>query len=182
MRCERCKTSELSLVTFGVLDCPTCGHVDADGNLVGPKSGDDTGPQTFDTVQSPFAAPPPAGAPAPPFVAVSPVGREMPQIFLVTMAVSALADVGAAVVSRNLVGMVVRTLFYAALLSGKPWARSVSMVGAGLAMALCMLVAAVLPGASVAMKILMTVLIVVNAWWLYVLLRPDTVAYFSRAR
>ena len=32
------------------------------------------------------------------------------------------------------------------------------------------------------MKILMTVLIVVNAWWLYVLLRPDTVAYFSRAR
>lgn len=181
MRCERCKTSELTLVTFGVYDCPVCGRVDADGNVLGGKGGDDTGPQTFESERASFVAPPPVGASVP--IVIRPEGKhDMPTVFLATMVISGLFDVGSALATRSILGFVLRVAFYGALLTGKPWARSFSIVGAGLSMVLSVALVLVFPSASNLVRTLLTVSLVANGWWLYVLLRPDTVAYFTRAR
>src|SRR6478752_7409919 len=102
MRCERCKTSDLALVTFGIYDCPVCGRVDADGNLLEAQAGaDDTGPVTFGTVETErgsFAAPPPVGSPAAGVTPAAPSGKhDVPQVFLWTAGLSAILDLAAVI-------------------------------------------------------------------------------------
>lgn len=180
MRCERCKTSDLTLVSFGVYTCPVCGRVDADGNLLDQPRGDATGPQTFETGTSSFVAPPPVGA-ATPMVAAPPPTRDIPMVFLVTMGVLALLDIGAVMASHNVCGFVVRCSFYGAIFTGRPLARAWMMICALLSIAGAVGLVVMFPTITPIVRALLTANVLANAWTLYVLLRPDTVAYFTRA-
>jgi len=186
MRCERCRTSELTLETFGIYRCPVCGRVDADGNLVGGEPADradSTQPTLLETGRASFAAPPPAPAPSPIAASLTPTtstpSREMPRIFLVTLAITALIDVVGAMAGHSACSLVGLIVFYGGLLTGKPWARTVSMAGAVLTIGGCAMLF-VLVHASPQLRTALAVVIAANAWWLYVLVRPDTVSYFTR--
>lgn len=189
MRCERCKTSELTLVTFGVYDCPVCGRVDADGNAVGgaPEArADSTQPTILDTGRASFVAPPPPSALSA-SIATGPeiVGSGgIPMLFLGTVAALGLVDVAEAIQTRSPFGLLLQAGTMVALLTGKRWARTLAIAGAVLMIGLSAMLFVALRHVSVpggnGYGIVAIVSIVLNAWWLYVLLRSDTVAYFSR--
>lgn len=187
LRCERCRTAELTLVSFGVYQCPNCGRVDADGNVLEKTPGEDradsTQPTILETGRASFAAPPPAATPSPIASGLSTASampsREMPGMFLATLAVAALIDVAGAIASHSLCTLLGLAVFYGPLLTGKRWARTLSMAGAVLTIGLCAMAFVALHGNATA-RAAFAVVIVANAWWMYVLLRPDTVAYFSR--
>jgi hypothetical protein len=67
----------------------------------------------------------------------------------------------------------------AALITGKRWARTLAMAGAVLVIGLSGMLFVAMHGRA-PYGALAAVAIGSNAWWLYVLLRPDTVKYFSR--
>jgi hypothetical protein len=184
LRCERCRTSELTLETFGVYRCPVCGRVDADGNLVDqPADADDTGPVTLETGRASFAAPPPTANVAPIASTISTTTTNasggLPTTFLATLAVVALVDLAGAIAAHAIYSVVGMLFFYAGLLTGKRWARTSAMAGAVITIGLCAM-AFVLPQIGTSIRIAMTVLIAANGWWLYVLSRADTAAHFAR--
>lgn len=195
MRCERCRTSDLTLVSFGVYQCPVCGTVDADGNLLQSDHtepaarADETQPNVHAVVEagrSSFAAPPPispiaaALAAQPSSTASAPIGtHELPKLFLATVVVLSMLDLVGAAQSRNIIALVLGLGTNAALITGKRWARTLAIGGAVLAIGLCAMAFVVVHGRG-PYGIASGVGIVAYGWWLYVLLRPDTVAYFSR--
>jgi hypothetical protein len=185
VRCERCKTSELSLVTFGVYDCPVCGRVDADGNLVSggeaTTRGDSTDPNILDTGRASFVAPPP---PSPLAASAQPVpdtagSTGIPGLFLATIAVIVLLDVVEAIQTNSPISLLLQVGTMAALVTGKRWARTLAMAGAVLMIGLGGMLFVAMRGHA-PYGALAAITIGTNAWWLYVLLRPDTVKYFSR--
>lgn len=185
LRCERCRTADLTLESFGVYRCPNCGRVDADGNVLGDggataERADATQPTILETGRASFVAPPP---PSPMVSAVSSLpattGREMPGLFLATVGVLGLIDVVEAVQSRSPISLILQGSTMIALLTGKKWARTLAMGGAVLLIGLAAMAFVATHGAA-PYGLLCAVTIVLNGWWLYVLLRPDTVAYFSR--
>ncbi len=190
LRCERCRTADLTLESFGIYQCPNCGRVDADGHLLDARDDDRTGPQMLDTGRASFVAPPPAG-PGPAGLASAPVrdlgahaspsaARDMPTLFFGTLVVSALLNLGGALATHSVLGFVLSALFYGALFTGKNWARLSSMFGAAVSVLLCLVVIVLFPSASTVVRMLMTTIVITDGWWLYVLMRPDTVAYFRR--
>lgn len=190
LRCERCRTADLTLVSFGIYQCPNCGRVDADGNVLeahpGEERADSTQPNLLlDTGRASFAAPPPmttspiaSGLPAVPSPSGSTAQGGVPGVFLATLAVVALLDLVSAIASHDLLSAL-GLAFYVPLLTGKSWARTLSMAGAVLTIGLCAMGFVMVHG-NPTLRIALLTLIVANAWWLYVLLRADTVAYFSR--
>jgi hypothetical protein len=186
LRCERCRTSELTLETFGVYRCPVCGRVDADGNLVDqPAEGDDTGPVTLETDRASFAAPPPPATVAPIAASIpttstpTSASSGLPTTFLATLGVVALVDLAGAIAAHAIYSVIGLIVFYGGLLTGKRWARTSAMAGAVLTIGLCAM-AFVLPQIGAQIRVAMVVLIGANAWWLYVLSRADTAAHFAR--
>ena len=181
VRCERCKTHDLTLETFGVYQCPACGRVDADGNLVGQTpSADDTGPQIFETGRASFVAPPPASPMAASVASAAPAATSstgIPVLLLGTIAAIVLIDLAEAVQTDSPLSLLLQAGTMVALVTGKPWARALAMAGAVLMIGLSAMLFVALRGPY---GVVAAVTIAMNAWWLYVLLRPDTVAYFSR--
>lgn len=174
----------MALVSFGVYQCPNCGRVDADGNPLAPP------PQASVVIDDPAMAPRGSFAPPPPspstsFSAASVTvptraSNELPTVFLATLAALVLVDAGSALASHSVLGAVFQIATAVPLFTGKPWARTLAMAGAVLLIGLCGMGIAVLHGLPGNVRIALAVVILTNAWWLYVLLRPDTVAYFSR--
>lgn len=180
LRCERCRTADLSLESFGVYQCPSCGRVDADGHLLDARDDEKTAPQLLDTGRASFVAPPPSGTSVPIAVVSPSTARTMPTILLATLVVSALLNLGGSLANHSILGFVLSALFYGALFTGKNWARVTSIFGSVVSVLLCLVVIVLVPSASTALRILMTVTVVTDGWWLYVLMRPDTIAYFQR--
>lgn len=179
LRCERCRTADLTLESFGVYQCPNCGRVDADGHLVDARDDDKTGPQVLDTGRASFVAPPPRTVDVP--ITAAPQGaREMPKLFLGTLVVSGLLNLGSALMSHSVLAFVLSALFYGALFTGKSWARWLSVLGSIGSILLCVLVIAVFRTAPPVFRMVLTVVVLTDGWWLYVLMRPDTAAYFRR--
>ncbi|MFO0683044.1 MAG: hypothetical protein U0234_13390 [Sandaracinus sp.] len=180
LRCERCRTADLTLESFGVYQCPNCGRVDADGHVLDGREDDKTGPQVLDTGRASFVAPPPPGAGVP--IAAAPSGgREMPKLFFATLVISGLLNLGSALMTHSVLGFVMSALFYGALFTGKSWARWLSVFGSLASIVLCVLVIAVFRTAPPVVRMLLTVVVLTDGWWLYVLMRPDTAAYFRSA-
>ncbi len=195
MRCERCRTSDLTLVSFGVYQCPVCGTVDADGNLLQSDRtepaarADATQPNVrehaiVDAGRSSFAAPPPISPIAAAMVS-QPVSSaqastpDLPKLFLATVVALTMLDLVAAAQSRNVLGLVLGLGMNAALITGKRWARTLAIAGAVVAIGGAAMLFVIAHGHG-PLGIACIVGIVAYGWWLYVLLRPDTVAYFSR--
>ncbi len=197
MRCERCRTTDLTLVSFGVYQCPVCGTVDADGNLLQSvhtepaARADATQPNVrehavVEAGRSSFAAPPPispmaaALAVQPASPASAPIGtHDLPKLFLATVVVLSMLDLVGAAQSRNIIALVLGLGTNAALITGKRWARTLNIAGAVCAIGGAAMIFVMAHGRG-PLAIVCVVGIVAYGWWLYVLLRPDTVAYFSR--
>lgn len=185
LRCERCRTADLTLLRFGVYTCPNCGQVDADGNILadaGTSRADSTQPTVIETGRASFVAPPPPSAPLPAgsVAAAAPTGtRDLPGIFLATVAVLGLIDVAEAVHTRSVLTLVLQLGTMGALVTGKPWARTLAIAGGVLGIGLAAMLFVAMRGQS-GYAVIATVVMGANAWWLYVLFRPDTVAYFKR--
>lgn len=196
LRCERCRTGDLTLESFGVYRCPNCGRVDADGNTLGDgvttDRADSTQPTILETGRASFAAPPPVPGPGPgsgpaPYTSLTSAApsasmhasRDLPQVFLATLAVTGLIDAAGALASHSACSLVSLLFFYGGLLTGKPWARTLSMAGAVLTIGVCAMGFVMIHG-NPTVRIALGVVIMANAWWLYVLVRPDTVRYFAR--
>lgn len=178
MRCERCRTAELRLESFGVYQCPTCGRVDADGNVLGGERAHSTQPMTIETGRASFAAPPPQQIAAISMPTITGT-RDLPTMFLGTVAVLGLIDMVEAVQARNPLTLLLQAGTVIALLTGKRWARTLAIGGAVAFIGLAAMLFVAFHGAA-PYGVLCAVTIVLQGWWLYVLLRPDTVAYFSR--
>lgn len=160
------------LERFAVFRCAECGLVDADGRLVDPPAGAPRGS---------FAAPPPVDA-------VAELRREgggaagVPSILLATLGASffftALVVAGSERVSWC--GVVAVLVVHFALLTGRPWARVLSVFGSLVGIVLDLVVLVAFCTTPLARAVIVGD-IASSAFWLYVLARPDVTRYFERA-
>ena len=186
-RCPRCQKQDISLETFGVYRCPTCGRIDADGLLLDPAApGVAAAAGAVETGRASFAAPPPSawvppGAPAPTPVAAP--GSGPPIFFLAMVVLDALMTLGSAVSAGNVLCGILGLAFLAPLATGKPWARNVALVGAALEVLLIVVLftafRAYVPSDA---RATLGAELVIQALWVYALMRPETVRYFERGR
>ena len=176
LRCPRCQQNEIALETFGVYRCPACGRIDADGHVLDPASAS--------PVAVTFAPPPPRawippGAPAPaePAAATGPPG-----FFLAMLALDAILIVTAAAATRSAVRAFVGLAFLVPLLTGRPGARAISLLGATVEIGFCTLVLAMAHQLSAFARGALVLDVVLQLVWIYTLFRADTVGYFARRR
>lgn len=183
-RCARCQKEEVTLETFGVFRCPTCGRVDADGNILDtatPRTGEAASDERVS-----FAAGPPW---IPPDVAeraraeLTGVEADGPPTYLfAAVAIMGIIALASAMSTGAWMPTILRSATLAALATGRPWARTLSILGSALAIVGVFIVFGALrsflpPSAT---PVLVVGLLAEGAW-LYVLFRGDTVRYFTRA-
>lgn len=177
LRCPRCQQNEIALETFGVYRCPACGRIDADGHVL-DRSSASPAAVTF--------APPPPRAWVPPGAAAAPpepaTGASPPGFFLVMLALDAVLIVTAAAATRSAVRAFVGIAFLLPLLTGRPWARALSLFGATVEIAFCALVLLLVQQLSGFARGALVVDVVLQLVWIYTLFRADTVRYFARRR
>ncbi len=182
-RCARCQAEDVTLETFGVFRCPACGRVDADGRALDVVPS--TPAEVAGAAQGTFAEPPPWApsdvaerARAALTVAETP---SPPTGFLVGVLVMAIVTVAGAAATGAWIAALVQLAMLAALATGRPWARMLSILGSGLSIVAVAIVLALLRSylPPVATAVL-AVSAVTDGVWLYVLFRDDTVRYFAR--
>lgn len=178
-RCGRCQKEDVTLETFGVFRCPACGRVDADGRALdaAPPGGAD---------DDAFAAPPPW---TPPDVAeraraglVGGETRPPPTWLFGAVILTAIVALAGAVSTGAWSPAAVQVVMLGALATGRPWARVLSIALDSLSIvAVCVALALLrdrLPPAATRALVVHSLL---DAAWIYVLFREDTVRYFTRA-
>ena len=182
-RCARCQAEDVTLETFGVFRCPACGLVDADGRALDVVP---SGPvEVASNPQETFAEPPPwtpsdvsARARAALTVAETP---SPPTGFLVGILVMAIVTLVSAASTGAWIAALVQFAMLAALATGRPWARMLSIFGSALSIVAVVIVLgwlrAYLPPSATPTLV---VSLVADGVWLYVLFRDDTVRYFAR--
>lgn len=177
-RCARCQKEDVTLETFGVFRCPACGRVDADGRSLdaSPSSVPDSPPDPFG------APPPPVNIAAQARAAVTTTASVGPPVWLFgAVLVMAVFDLAMAVGTRTWITRMLDLGALAGLATGRRWARTLAIVSSVLSIvggvvALAFFRAYLPPFAGPALL----VSVAVDALWLYVLFRDDTVRYFSR--
>jgi hypothetical protein len=183
-RCPRCQKKEITLETFGVYRCPVCGRIDADGNMLdiaAPPA--DVAPEE----RVSFAAPPPKEWVPPPGatprirVPVVPTSSGPPTMLFAACGLVALGWIVSAVASGSWPCAILEITSLFPLISGRPWARTLSIVGSlfTLAIALGVLILArgqLPPNATPYLMFSCAA----DAFWLYVLFLPETSRYFQR--
>lgn len=183
-RCARCQAEEVTLETFGVFRCPACGRVDADGRALDAAP---SGPvEVAGDAQGSFAEPPPwtPSDVAERARAVLTVAETTnpPTGFLVGVLVMAIVTLASAASTGAWVAAFLHFAMLAALATGRPWARMLSILGSGLSIVAVVIVLgwlrAYLPPSATPTLV---VSLVADGVWLYVLFREDTVRYFARS-
>lgn len=186
LRCPRCRTNERKLVRFGVYLCPACGETDPDGVVLAARAATDGAPAA-----PTFAAPPPPVwvPPGAPVVAPEALGSGPPRILVGTVSVLVLMEFAGIVLSREPCSFVqhgAEIAFLLAVLSGKVWARTMGLFSAMLGIIFAILALALasrVPDARLGafLRGYGAVALVLQSFWIYVLMRKDVTSYFVKS-
>ncbi len=177
-RCVRCQKEDITLETFGVFRCPACGRVDADGRAL------DAGPVGAASEEA-FAAPPPW---IPLDVAerareglVGSEARPAPTWLFGAVIVTAIVALASAASTGAWSPAAIQLAMLGALATGRPWARVLS-IALDLLSIVVVCVVLVLLRDRLPPFLTRTLLVhsLLDAAWIYVLFREDTVRYFAR--
>jgi hypothetical protein len=183
-RCPRCQKKEITLETFGVYRCPACGRIDADGKLLDIAA---PPPEVPPEERVSFAPPPPkewvppSGATPRLTAPVVPSAGGPPTMLFAACGLVALGWIVAAVSSGSWGCAVMEIASLFPLISGRPWARVLSIVGSVTSVLACVFVLVVARGQlppNAAPYLMLSC--AADAFWLYVLFLPETVRYFQR--
>lgn len=185
LRCPRCRENGWTLVRFGVYLCPRCGETDPDG--VPLAAAPAPPPPTERPSGAVFAAPPAAPLGAAPAPAGEASGGP-PRILVGTIVVMVLLDVISAAGARNACSSITHLAdigFLLAVLSGKPWARTLGIFSAMLEVMFIVFAFALAarvpePQLALFLRVMASISLPITVFWIYVLLRHDVTEYFAR--
>lgn len=180
-RCARCLDEDVTLETFGVFRCPACGRVDADGRSLDAAPPAAPGAASDD----PFGAPPPR---VPPDVTeraraeLTVASTRGPPAWLFgALIVTAVLTIASAVGTRAWGSAAVHLAMLGALATGRSWARVLCIALNFLSVvAACVALVMLRSYLPASVRPALVVGAFVDAIWIYVLFREDTVRYFTR--
>lgn len=180
-RCARCQNEDVTLETFGVFRCPACGRVDADGRSleVAPPA------PVAAANDDPFDAPPPRipmDVSERARAALTGVETRGPPVwFFGALIVTAILTLASAAGTGSWGSAAIHLAMLGALATGRSWARVLCIALDALSIiAVCVLLVLLRAYVPAFMRPALVVGALIDAAWIYVLFREDTVRYFTR--